>query len=210
MYRHITPGLSEAVDIELIQRLMADGAMAGATVLDCGCGPGNTAFRLATAGAAKVVAIDADPNMLRQVPDHPRIEKVQSSIAPGALSEICGEACADIVLFKRSLYQTHAAQILHDAWRTLKATGTLIVVLPHRDIVSYVFGDPPRLRPYSPYLLFNRLVSLAASRFWNHTYRVATESELVSMMEEAIPGSHPAPYLNSGLPFATVAASKAA
>jgi 2-polyprenyl-3-methyl-5-hydroxy-6-metoxy-1,4-benzoquinol methylase len=108
----------------------------GATVADCGCGPGIVTEKLLEAGAARVFAIDANASMIGKT--RARLAK---AIANGQVllqqashegetlprlrqKELAGRGF-DIVLFKRSLYmpRPRALLTLRHAAATLGAKG---------------------------------------------------------------------------------------
>ncbi len=211
LYARAGGKVSEEFDRALIDRL--GSRVKNARVADCGCGPGVTAQRMVDAGAERVVAIDVTEGMLRQVPDDPRIVKVQANIEPGILPSLGEEVLpdgADLVLFKRSLYQRgeDAVRILRDAWELVRPRGSLVVALPHRNILQYALGHPPRIRSFTFYHLFNRAISIAADKLRIHSYRTSNLSELGTLFRRAIPEVEPQHLLDYGLPFAVVSATR--
>ncbi len=211
LYARAGRQISEEFDRQLISEL--GPRLQNSNVVDCGCGPGATALRLADAGAGRVVAIDGTEEMLRQIPEDPRITPVQATIAPGTLPSLKTELIpdgADLVLFKRSLYQRgeEAVGVLRDAWELVRPEGSLVVALPHRNLLQYAFGTPRRVRSFTVYHLFNRFISRIAHTLRIHSYRTSTFGELRALVERAIPEAEPVVFLGPELPFAVIAVTK--
>ena len=72
-------GLNSALEIPALAALLPP--VAGLRVVDLGCGEGELAVRLATAGAAEVIAVDLSASMLSRAREHPSVRYVQSDIA---------------------------------------------------------------------------------------------------------------------------------
>ncbi len=213
LYARAGEKVSKEFDLQLIGIL--GPKLEGAVIADCGCGPGVTAGRLVDAGAGKVIAIDAVENMLRQVPRHPRIVRVQATIEEGTLRRVGKNVIpdgADLVLFKRSLYHRgeQAVRILQDAWELLRPGGRIVVALPHRNIARYAFGRPRRIRSFTLYHLFNRFISRVADFLNIHSYRTSSFRELASMLRRAVPEAQPRPLLPPRLPFAVLSVQRPA
>lgn len=172
----------------------------GATVVDCGCGPGVVVEKFLQAGAARVVAIDTNVGML---------EKAQSRLAKtieagqvvlrhtsheGATlmqideQELDGRRF-DIVLFKRSLYmpRPRALQTLRHAAAALRPKGTIIVVHPERSLARYAFAPPVGLTPYTVFHLANRMASRLAEWCGLEEYTLYSRHGLLALLREAIP-----------------------
>src|SRR5215470_6088702 len=97
--------------------------MVGAVVADCGCGPGVVTEKLLQAGAARVVAIDANASMIERAKARltkrvttGKVVVCQTSHEANTLTGICQQALGghgfDIVLFKRSLYMPRQRALL--------------------------------------------------------------------------------------------------
>ncbi len=72
-------GLNSALEIPALAALLPP--VAGLRVVDLGCGEGELAVRLATAGAAEVIGVDLSASMLSRAHEHPSVRYVQSDIA---------------------------------------------------------------------------------------------------------------------------------
>jgi SAM-dependent methyltransferase len=72
-------GLNDELEIPAMAALLPSTAD-GLRVADLGCGEGDLAVRLASAGAS-VVAVDASASMLSQAAPHPRIRYQQADLA---------------------------------------------------------------------------------------------------------------------------------
>ncbi|WP_433510578.1 class I SAM-dependent methyltransferase [Nonomuraea sp. CA-143628] len=71
-------GINEAVEIPPMSRMLPP--LAGAAVVDLGCGAGALARRLADAGAANVVAVDSSQQMLALAAPHPRVRYLRADL----------------------------------------------------------------------------------------------------------------------------------
>src|SRR5919204_1344788 len=146
--------------------------MLGAVVADCGCGPGVVTEKLLQAGAARVVAIDANASMVERA--RARLAKqvatgkalvCHASHEADTLAVVRQRALAgrgfDIVLFKRSLYmpRQRAVLTLRQAAAPLGARGMIVVVHPERSLLRYAFAPPFGLTSYTPLHLINRTIS---------------------------------------------------
>ena len=172
----------------------------GATVADCGCGPGVVAEKLLAAGAARVVAIDANASMIGKA----RARLAKAIAAGQALvrhashegetltclrqKELGGRGF-DIVLFKRSLYmpRPRALLTLRQAAATLHARGVMVVVHPERSLSRYAFAPPFGLTPYTLFHLCNRVLSRLAEWCGMEEYTLYSRCELLSLLGEAVP-----------------------
>lgn len=175
----------------------------GAVVADCGCGPGVVTEKLLQAGAAGVVAIDANASMIERA--RTRLAKrvatgkvvvCQTSHEAGTLAGICQQAFGgpgfDIVLFKRSLYmpRQRALLTLRHAAAALRARGMIVVVHPERSLWRYAFAPPFGLTSYTPLHLVNRTISRALERCGIEEYTLYTCRELLALLREAVPEAH--------------------
>ncbi|WP_431929740.1 class I SAM-dependent methyltransferase [Nonomuraea jabiensis] len=71
-------GINDAVEIPAMSRMLPP--VAGATVVDLGCGTGGLARRLADAGAARVLAVDSSRRMLASAAPHPRVRYLRADL----------------------------------------------------------------------------------------------------------------------------------
>jgi SAM-dependent methyltransferase len=172
----------------------------GATVADCGCGPGVVTEKFLEAGAARVVAIDANAGMIGKAQARlaKSIEAGQVAIRHASYE---GEALAslrqqelqgrgfDIVLFKRSLYMPRARALLtlRYAASTLRTKGVMVVVHPERALSRYAFAPPFGVTAYTLFHLFNRTISRLAEWGGMEEYTLYTRQELLMLLREAVP-----------------------
>lgn len=188
-YRRTYGPLAHGLDDQLFAVL---GDVTGKVVADVGCGPGVVVRKFLERGAAKVYAIDVSPAMLAQVPDDPRVVKVQARLEDDPLPRLSAEAQGfDVVLFKRSLYQPRpgAVATLRAARAALRPGGVVAVIHPEASLLTYAFGSPPRLRSHTPYHLFNRGISTLGVLAGGEDYAVYTRDELVQLVSEAADGA---------------------
>ncbi len=175
----------------------------GAVVADCGCGPGVVTEKLLQAGAARVVAIDANASMIERA--KARLAKrvatgkvivCQTSHEARTLAGICQQALGghgfDIVLFKRSLYmpRQRALLTLRHAAAALRARGVIVVVHPERSLWRYAFAPPFGLTSYTLLHLINRTISRALEWCGIEEYTLYTCRELLALLREAVPEAH--------------------
>ena len=172
----------------------------GATVADCGCGPGVVSEKFLQAGAARVVAIDSNAGM---------VEKAQARLQPFVQSGRAivrqlsheGETLVrlrrealdghgfDIVLFKRSLYmpRPRALQTIRHAAAALEAEGMIGVIHPERMLGRYAFAPPLGITSYTPFHLLNRAISRVAECCGMEEYTLYSRGELLDLLREAVP-----------------------
>ena len=190
--------VAHQTDIDLLTYL--GGRVVGATVVDCGCGPGVVTEKFLQAGASRVVAIDTNTGML-----HKAQARLAKAITTGQVllqqASHEGETLAqlhqhelegrgfDIVLFKRSLYmpRPRAIQTLRHAASTLCAKGVMVIVHPERSLFRYAFAPPFGLTPYTLFHLGNRMVSRLAEWCGMEEYTLYSRRELLSLLHEAVP-----------------------
>jgi len=175
----------------------------GAVVADCGCGPGVVTEKLLQAGAAQVVAIDANASMIERAKARlakqvatGKVVVCQASHEACTLASICQQALDgrgfDIVLFKRSLYmpRQRALLTLRHAAAALRASGMIVVVHPERSLWRYAFASPFGLVSYTPFHLVNRTISRALEWCGVEEYTLYTCRELLALLREAVPEAH--------------------
>ena len=174
----------------------------GATVADCGCGPGIVTEKFLAAGAARVVAIDTNAAMiskararLAQVISLGQVILQQASHEGETLAHVCQEELGglgfDIVLFKRSLYmpRPRALQTLRHVAATLGRKGVIIIVHPERSLCRYAFAPPFGMTRHTLFHLFNRAVSRVAEWSGMEEYTLYSRQELLTLLREAVPGA---------------------
>jgi SAM-dependent methyltransferase len=172
----------------------------GAVVADCGCGPGVVTEKLLRAGAAMVVAIDANASMIERA--RARLAKgvatgkvlvCHASHEADTLASLRQQALAgrgfDIVLFKRSLYmpRQRALLALRQAAAALRARGIIVVVHPERSLLRYAFAPPFGLTSYTPLHVVNRAISRVLEWGGLEEYTLYTCAELLALLREAVP-----------------------
>ena len=198
-YRYSYIGLARQLDDELFEFL--GSRVEGGVVVDCGCGPGLVTECFVKRGAGQVIAIDENPAMLRQTRsrltaaiDSGQVTLVHSDFYDWFTSNLhqrfqLGDAF-DVILFKRSLYLTRqrALRLIQTAATYLKPNGVLAVVHPDRSLLRYAFGPGLRLMPYTPFHLFNRVVSQLGARLRIGEYSLYTPPELLGLAREAANG----------------------
>lgn len=91
-------GINELIEIPALYRMLAP--VAGASIVELGCGAGALARRLADAGAAHVVAVDSSHRMLSLAGRHPRIRYLRADLERLTLPE----QCADLVVSSLALH----------------------------------------------------------------------------------------------------------
>jgi len=167
----------------------------GSRVLDCGCGPGMLAEKLARQGVEHLVAVDADASMVRQARRRlaPALSAGTVDVVHARVDECFfrdGGRAFDLVVFKRSLYAPPPAAVatLQAAVAAIEPPGLVVVVHPERSLRRYAFGRPPRLRGHSAFHLLNRFVSRLAARLGLGDYQVYTSGELRDLLAQAAPG----------------------
>lgn len=192
-YRFTDTAPSRAVDAAILELL--GGRLAGARVIDCGCGPGGLAAQLARGGPARLLAVDANPGMVRQArqrtgDDRPQVEVRRAFVDAGFFREL-GEP-VDVIVFKRSLYAAPdaASATIGAAVDALAPNGLVIVAQPERRLRRYAFDrDAPYVRLHTPYHLVNRLISRIAVLLRISDYLDLSVGELVELVGSAAPGA---------------------
>lgn len=132
----------------LVRYQLAASYAEGKTVLDAACGSGYGAYLLATSGASKVWAVDADQTALAQAAkrySHEAIEFLTDNVQ--SLAKI-GEAEVDLVVSLETIeHLTDSGSFLQQVKRVLKPGGLAIISTPNRQ----VFGqkNPYHLKEYN-------------------------------------------------------------
>ena len=175
----------------------------GATIADCGCGPGVVSEKFLRAGAAKVVALDSNPGMVEKAR-----QRLHADITAGravvvqrshegdgvvqAAQDVLHGGLFDIVLFKRSLYmsRSQAVTTLRHVAGALRPRGTIVVIHPERQLLHYAFAPPIGITRYTPFHLFNRAISRVAEFFGAEEYTLYSRRELLALLQEAVPEAH--------------------
>jgi len=189
-YRWSDTSVARSADADVFRFL--DERLLGARVLDCGCGPGISSERLVARGASYVLAVDANPSMVRQARAHLRHRiaagsaDVERGFVDAAFFGALGRTF-DLVFFKRSLYARRAATVsaVRAALAAVEPHGMVVVVHPVRSLLQYAFGTPARLRPHTAFHILNRAISLVAARLGISEYRAYSKGELWRLLSEA-------------------------
>lgn len=190
----------------------------GATVADCGCGPGVVSEKFLRAGAATVVALDANPGMIAKTRHRfshgvtpGRVVIVQQSHAGDSVVQLAREvldgAGFDIVLFKRSLYmsRSQALTTLQHVASGLRPGGMIVVVHPERQLLRYAFAPPLGITRYTPFHLFNRAISRLAEFCGAEEYTLYSRRELCALLQEAVPAARVVSIPSQQRPYNLVA-----
>jgi 2-polyprenyl-3-methyl-5-hydroxy-6-metoxy-1,4-benzoquinol methylase len=174
----------------------------GAAVADCGCGPGVVSEKFLQAGAARVVAIDANAGMVQKAQ-----VRLQSFVQSGRAvvrqlshegetleclrQEVLDGQGFDIVLFKRSLYmpRPRALQTIRQAAAALAAEGIIAVIHPERSLGRYAFAPPLGMTTYTLFHLCNRAISRVAEYCGMEEYTLYARDELLDLLREAVPAA---------------------
>ena len=179
MYRWSTTTVADQADDDLLSYL--GDRLSRSTVLDCGCGPGLLAARLAARGAAFVIAVDANRSMAHQAR-----RRLAGEVSAGQVAVSCDFVDAaffaalgralDVVVFKRSLYapEDEATETLRAAVGAVGDSGVVVVVHPERSLGRYAWGVPPAWRSYTLFHLVNRLSAGWPSHLRISAYRAYT------------------------------------
>lgn len=192
--------VAHQVDADLLAYL--GKRVVGATVADCGCGPGVVSEKFLQAGATTVIAIDVNAGMIEKA--QARLTHIQHngqvlvrhlSHEGGTLPslrqrELEGRGF-DIVLFKRSLYmpRPRALHTLRQAAAALQTNGVIVVVHPERLLHRYAFAPPLGITRYTPLHLVNRAISRVAERCGVEEYTLYSRGELLDLLREAVPAA---------------------
>jgi 2-polyprenyl-3-methyl-5-hydroxy-6-metoxy-1,4-benzoquinol methylase len=206
MYEWAYIQVAHQTDVDLLAYL--GERVVGATVADCGCGPGVGSEIFLRAGAATVVAIDSNAGMIEKA--RGRLASFQSGQSDGPRAEVIVRHCShegdalrqlaqevlgggqfDIVLFKRCLYmpRPRAVLTLRQAAAVLRPQGVMVVVHPERTLHRYAFAPPFGMTRYTPFHLFNRAISRAAECCGAEEYTLYSRRELLALLREAVPGA---------------------
>ena len=175
----------------------------GATVADCGCGPGIVTEKFLQAGAARVVAIDANVKMIGKARKRlakriangqvlVRHQSYEGEALPRLRQKELGGQGFDIILFKRSLYmpRPRALVTLRQVATTLQPRGVIVVIHPERLLRRYAFAPPFGVTGYTFLHLVNRALSRLAQGCGVEEYTLYTRAELLALLREAVPAAH--------------------
>jgi SAM-dependent methyltransferase len=141
----------EMIEAEhLVRYAWACQFVAGARVLDAGCGLAYGSIMLADAGAAEVVGVDNDESVVASVRDGmPATVSLEVGDVTGLSHD---EASFDIVVcFEVIEHVPEPERVLDELHRVLRPGGLLVVSTPNRDV--YTPGNPYHLRELTPHEL---------------------------------------------------------
>lgn len=210
-YRFTDTAPSRAVDAAIIDFL--GDRLRGGRVLDCGCGPGGLAEQLARRGPARLLAVDANPSMVRQAlrrlgtaGSDTSVEVRRAFVDPLFLAALAEPL--DVIVFKRSLYASPdgAAATVRAAVDALAPGGVVVVAQPERRLRRYAFGPrAPYMQPHTAFHLVNRFLSRIAVAVRISDYRDLTVDELVSLVQAAAPATEAVVVPSSQWAYALVA-----
>ena len=199
LYRYSYIGIAHQLDDDLFAYLGDN--LNGILAADCGCGPGQVTEKLFSHGAGRILAIDQNATMLRQLEarlpqavSEGRVQAVQSRFYPALFPELLAQADAfpgfGLILFKRSLYMPsdQALSILRAAVASLIPGGKLVVIHVERSLRQYAFKPDMKIAPYTPYHLINRFFSRAGHLLGLGEYSLYTRQALVNLLTQAADG----------------------
>lgn len=197
-YRWSSTEASIQADRDLISYL--GSRLADAVIIDCGAGPGLLSRQLLDHHPRLVVAVDANPRMVDQARQRLRTAEAEGKarveqryIDAHYFDSLTEQADRrpDACIFKRSLYRSRAETeaTLRAAVRALAPGGVIAVVHPERSLRRYVLGEPARLRGYSAFHLFNRVISRASVLLGlSSSYRTYDRTELLGLLGDVSAG----------------------
>ena len=199
LYRYSYIDIARQLDDDLFAYLGDD--LKGILAADCGCGPGQATGKLLSHGARRVLAIDHNAAMLRQLEAHlpqavseGRVVAVQSRFYPALFSELLAQGDGfpgfGLILFKRSLYlpPDEAFSILRAAVGSLVPGGRLVVIHAERSLRQYAFKPAMKIAPYTAYHLVNRFFSRAGHLLGLGEYSLYTRQALIDLLARAADG----------------------
>lgn len=193
LYRWTYTRLAHQLDDDVFAWL--GGRINGAIAVDCGCGPGVLTAKLLERGAARVVAVDVHPAMLRQTRERvgstniTRLRLIQDEVntvfwrrCPQRSSRAC-----DLIVWKRSLYMPRheAVAALQAARECLAPGGAVVVIHAERSLLRHCLGPGNTLETFTLYNLANRGLSVAGARLGLGPYALYSRAELFELLREA-------------------------
>ncbi|MEU4766395.1 class I SAM-dependent methyltransferase [Actinosynnema sp. NPDC023794] len=126
LLRDSAAAINDVIEIPALDRMLPP--VAGASIVDLGCGTGALARRLADAGAADVVAVDSSRRMLALATPHPRVRLLRAD-----LDELALPACsADLVVSSLALhYVADYPGLVERVARWLRPGGRFVFSVEH-------------------------------------------------------------------------------
>ncbi|GAA1575791.1 MULTISPECIES: class I SAM-dependent methyltransferase [Kribbella] len=119
-------GINDALEIPAMAAALPP--VEGLRVVDLGCGEGDLAVRLAEAGAAEVMAVDASAQMLAAAVPHPRVQYVRADLAQFNVPR----GFADLVVSSMALhYVADFDALAGRVFRWLRDAGAFVFTIEH-------------------------------------------------------------------------------
>jgi SAM-dependent methyltransferase len=199
LYRYSYIGIAHQVDEDLFAYL--GDRLEGTLAADCGCGPGLMTEKLLARGVDRILAIDHNAAMLRQlearVPQavqEGRVITMHFRFYPGLFSDYLTKSKVypgyGLILFKRSLYMppNEALSLLQAAVDCLIPGGALVVIHVERSLRQYAFPPDMKIAPYTFYHLINRFFSRLGHVLGLGEYILYNRQELVDLLTQCAQG----------------------
>ncbi|MET8144602.1 methyltransferase domain-containing protein [Sphaerisporangium sp. NPDC005288] len=124
--RNCGAGINDAIEIPAMSRMLPP--VAGAAVIDLGCGAGTLARRLADAGAAHVLGVDSSQRMLALATPHPRVRYLHADLDELTLPVRCADlVVSSLVLHYVADYPGLVRRVAH--W--LRPGGRFVCSIEH-------------------------------------------------------------------------------
>lgn len=191
--------IAHQIDTDIFKYL--DKHVEGALVADCGSGPGIVTEKFIAHGAAKVLAIDSNAEMMARLKSRLKGTDNESKLVPildsfegstlrdGQKQHLDGRGF-DIIYFKRSLYMPRpdALALLREAFSLLAPGGRIVVVHPELRLLKYCFAKPIGFARHTLHHLLNRFLSRISEMLGGEQYTLHTKENLLDLMSEAGPG----------------------
>jgi SAM-dependent methyltransferase len=199
LYRYSYIDIANKLDDDLFAYL--GDKLQGGLAADCGCGPGRLTEKLLERAVERVLAIDHNASMLRQLEARlpqavqaGRVVPLQSRIYPALFSDFLTRMDSQpgygLILFKRSLYmpQAEALAILQAAASCLVPGGVLAVIHGERSLRQYALSPDMKIASYTLFHLINRFFSRTAHFLGLGEYGLYTRQELLHLLMQAAQG----------------------
>ncbi|GAA1599494.1 hypothetical protein GCM10009804_65130 [Kribbella hippodromi] len=166
-YRHLRrtgQGINDELEIPAMDAVLRTLPVAGARVVDLGCGEGGLAVRLAKAGAADVLAVDASQQMLAAAVQHPRVRYQRADLTTFDLPP----GSADLVVSSMALHYVENLD-------TLLARTAHWLSRSERKHPPGEAGSPPAARVVVPGGAEARPIEREPASSWGEAPRVGRE-----------------------------------
>jgi ubiquinone/menaquinone biosynthesis C-methylase UbiE len=137
-------GLNDGPEIPAMAALLPP--VTGLRVADLGCGEGDLAVRLASAGAAWVTAVDASASMLARAAEHPSVRYVRSDLTDFELAS----GSADLVVSSLALHYVEDFEgLVARIGRWLSPDGRFVLSIEHPLITAPLQAADPVVDDYA-------------------------------------------------------------